>query len=339
MRQRYGCNNCSSSFATKSKYTFSRLLIERLVKQHVSGKSSYRDLARDHLSKEKICQWVYEYGQNCKTTIEVAKELKPRWSGYLTADGKVIKVSKRKSCLLVGVDNTGDIVHTHFIDAPENKTGWDRFFRELRDNIHYPLKGLTSDGNPDILATSKRYLTNFRYQICTKHAQERIDRTFGYKMVIREKREKDYLREIELRNILRALLNAPDYNEFLEGFHYLRRIRKKFNSPICQNLLKYLDDNLHSFISHYFDPKIPRTNNLAENVIRQYNRRLKLIEGFRFTRTAEAYLRLLTMYLRFRKHTDAKKGNRFKNGKSKLEIAKANISTTTDWLKYSQRTY
>jgi len=104
------------------KYTYSRKLINELSKEYFETKSSYRDLSRKYnINKEKINNWVKDSSANFKNTIDVAKELKPVWSGYLTVDGKIIKYHGRKGCMYIGVDRSGDIAHVSAGDSFENK--------------------------------------------------------------------------------------------------------------------------------------------------------------------------------------------------------------------------
>jgi serine protease inhibitor len=104
-RQRYFCSTCVSSFSVTSKFTYAKSLVMELIKEYFETKSSYRDLSRKYnLDKKRINDWVKDYSSNCKTTIDLAKELKPSWTGYLTADGKITKYRGLKGCLYIGVE-------------------------------------------------------------------------------------------------------------------------------------------------------------------------------------------------------------------------------------------
>lgn len=238
-----------------------------------------------------------------------------------------------RNCLVAGVDFNGDIPLVEYEQAPENKSQYMRFFEGLRE-LEYPLHGLVSDGNPDIYAAARGHFSHFRYQTCLKHFTRSIDRSFGYLTVKRRKLDKEYQSELLLRDQIYSLIWTKKYEDFLNQYHILKR--KKLKSENCQRMIAKLKYNLHSIIAHYFDPGLQLTNNLAENFIKQINRRLKLIEGFQNPKTAEGYLRLLVMYLRFKPYTDARGFNKYRNGKSRLELADVDTKNI-DWLKFSQK--
>lgn len=282
----------------------------------------------------KIWSWVNEYAINSKTTKEISQELKPQWTGYLVADGKVVKVRGKKNCLVVGIDLSGDIPLTEYEVGPENKSQYVRFFKNLKE-LNYPLRGLVSDGREDIHSAAKLSYGNFRHQICLTHFLKSIDRTFSYLTIRRQRLDQEFKLELEMRNEIYLLLYSKDYYEFLNRYHNLK-LKKYFKSEYCQKMWFKLQNNLHSIISHYFDKDLQLTNNQAENFIKQINRRLKTIEGFQRPETAEAYLRLLITHLRFKPYTDARRNNKHKNGKSRLELAGVKTKHL-DWLKFSQK--
>ena len=334
--QRYKCKVCGKTFTKAKKYHFSLSLKEEYIKRHIEGKSSYRDLSHSSgIDKMKICNWVKEYALNSKTTKEVSQELKPKWSGYLVVDGKTIKVRGKRNCLAIGIDYTADIPLTEYEIGPENKSQYVRFFKNLKE-LNYPLRGLISDGREDIHSAAKQVYDCFHHQLCLKHFLKSIDRTFGYLTVKRSRLEKDYQLELELRSKLYELIYTKDYYQFLDKYHSIRSKRKYFKSGYCQKMHFKIQNNLHSIIAHYFDPKLCLTNNSAENIIKQLNRRLKLIEGFQSSITAESYLRLLVMYLRFKPYTDARNIYKHRNGKNRLELSGAKTKDI-NWLKFSQK--
>lgn len=93
-------------------------------------------------------------------------------------------------------------------------------------------------------------------------------------------------------------------------------------------------DKLFQIVPHYVDGNIPQTNNLAETTIKQYERRLKTMEGFQTTTSSNNFLNLLTTFLRCKLYTDCKKQNRYKNGQSRLQLADVNMDADK-WLFYS----
>lgn len=322
------------------KYTYSRKLINELSKEYFETKSSYRDLSRKYnINKEKINNWVKDSSANFKNTIDVAKELKPVWSGYLTVDGKIIKYHGRKGCMYIGVDRSGDIAHVSAGDSFENKSGWSMFFRDLEQEINYPLVVLISDGNPDILAACCNYYKYFIYQTCIFHFLKRIDRIFGYLTVIRNKVKREQFNlEIEMRCKIYKLIHQKSLNSFVNDYNNIiyTFFEKYYHSRYCYLMLEVLKNNLGYITPHYFDDKIFKTSNMAETTIKQYERRLKSIEGFQSFPGLKNYINIFTMFLRFKKYTDCRKNNSYKNGNSRLQIVGVDTKKI-DWFEYGQK--
>ena len=250
-------------------------------------------------------------------------------------DGKTIKVKGKRNCLVIGIDYTADIPLTEYEIGAENKTQYVRFFKNLKE-LNYPLRGLVSDGREDIHSAAKQVYSSFHHQLCLKHFLKSIDRTFGYLTVKRSRLEKEFKLELELRSNLYELIYTKDYYQFLNKYHLIKSERRYFKSEYCSKMWFKLQNNIHSIIAHYFDHRLCLTNNSAENIIKQLNRRLKLIEGFQSSITAESYLRLLVMYLRFKPYTDARNIHKYRNGKSRLELSRVRTKDL-DWLKFSQK--
>jgi hypothetical protein len=74
-----------------------------------------------------------------------------------------------------------------------------------------------------------------------------------------------------------------------------------------------------------------RDNNIAENVIKQLGKKLRLMEGFSSLASAERFTRLLVGCYRFKRFTDSRRNGG--NGHSPLELAGAQPAMP-DWLDY-----
>lgn len=248
-------------------------------------------------------------------------------------DGKILKVKGKRHSIVLGVDFTGDIPVSEYEDSSENKYQYYRLFKSLKE-IGYNLKGVTSDGNPDILRALRQVYPTLKHQTCLRHFRKSIERTFGYLTVKRQNREKDFRKEIELKDKIVQMIYAKSYSDFLLQYQYIQRRLRIYQTIYCKIMWQKVKYNLSSLTARFFDSKLHTTNNLAENVIKQFNRRLKTIEGFQSQKTAEGYLRLLVTYWRFKPFTDSR--YKKKNGKSRLQIAGVNTKKL-DWLKISQK--
>lgn len=189
---------------------------------------------------------------------------------------------------------------------------------------------MVSDGNEDIFRSAKYHYPLVIFQTCCEHYLRKTDRMIGYQKIIREKRQRECAVELKIRFLVKQMLFAKTHDEFLvywRGILYLPH-----QSPLLNFIRKDIKRNLVFLTAHFFENKIPRTNNLAESFIKQIKRRLKTLEGFGSHKTANGYLHPLTIFLRFKPYTDAKK----KNGQSRLQLAGVETKDI-DWLKFSQK--
>jgi hypothetical protein len=74
-------------------------------------------------------------------------------------------------------------------------------------------------------------------------------------------------------------------------------------------------------MAHHRHPQLPADNNVAENVIKQLGKKLRLMEGFSSFASAERCTRLLVGCYRFKRFTDSRRNGG--NGHSPLELAGA----------------
>ena len=118
-----------------------------------------------------------------------------------------------------------------------------------------------------------------------------------------------------------------------EAFSDLNEFERKFMVKYQKSIIKTFKRYSSIIGTHFYHPNIPRDNNIAENIIKQLNRRIKLFAGFQRADTAYAVIKLLVMWYRFKTFTDSR--DKTKNGRSPLQLA--GVSTKNlDWLKYSR---
>jgi hypothetical protein len=77
-------------------------------------------------------------------------------------------------------------------------------------------------------------------------------------------------------------------------------------------------------MAHHFTPGLASDNNVTENVIKQLNKKLRLMEGFESIESAERYVRLLVGCYRFKRFTDSCR--KTENGRSPLELAGVDLA-------------
>jgi hypothetical protein len=344
----------------------------------VEERTSYRVLAKR--SREKygvklgattVQRLVLEVARRCKSPAELSSELGLDWRGFLIADDKHISIRGKNVAWYVAVDRGGDIPHVEVMPEP-TVGGMVQFFSVLRDELGYPLKGLTSDEESLFALAYGRVYPGKPHQICIKHVLDGIDRRIGYTAKKRDlERWKQRTREV-LRSVPdRKLQGAPErsWKEIRRGLTRIKelrlsldpieRLRKALHRLLTSQTYEIAQgrwaafhrhpDRAHdvhrimveivgrkwqSLTVHYQHPGMPRTNNDAESVMRQLEQRLKTIGSFGSIGNAQAYINLLVAYLRMKPYTDCKGGRKLRNGFSRLELAGVN-NPGKDWLKMS----
>lgn len=273
--------------------------------------------------------WVNEAGRRCKDLIETNLELKPCWSGILGLDGKPIKFAggKKKTAFLAVDCGTKDLVHLDLIDD-ENEKELEDFLLLIKEKLKYPSSFIISDlGKGRILINLiKKIFPNVPHQACIVHFMRYVDTWLP-----KSKKSKYYKQNKFLRERIHKILFASNFKEadaFLEELLSLRsRFKVTYQNAVLKSLLKHYE----LFMQHFHYHNMPRDNNVVENIVKQLNRKLKQIDGFKNRDNAYNFLKLWAMCYRFKAFTDS----RYNNGKAPLELAKVDISHR-DWLSFSK---
>lgn len=312
---------------------------------------------------------VLEVAEQCKTPAEMSRQLGLDWRGFLIVDDKHISVHGKNVVWYVSVDRGGDILHAEVMPA-QTVGGMVEFFEVLRDDLSYPMKGLTTDEESLFTLAYRRVYPGKPHQICIKHVLDGIDRRIGYtakqraleawKRRIREvvrslpgrKQDGSYDRSVHeitqgmkrikefklnlgpierLRKSLRRILMSRTYESALARWAVFHRHPDRGHEA-HRIMTEVIGRKWRSLTAHYDHPGMPRTNNDAESVMRQLELRLKTIGSFGKIHNAKAYVNLLVAYLRMKPYTDCRGSRKRRNGLSRLELAGAEIAVK-DWLR------
>ena len=339
--QRFLCRSCNTSFTSGRKRArpgakFADDVVEEAVRFYVQGLTSYRVLASllEHrcgqsVGRAALNNWVHELGQQAKSPLEVSIELRPRWGGFLGIDGKVIFIQGKRHCLLLGVDHpTQDLVHALVLPG-ETAEGLARLETEARLDAGYELKGVVADLGAGFAQTHRDYFGAVPFQACRVHFDRRLDSDIPKAMW--SAKAPLYA---ELKARIRAVLYAPTYDDGRLLLRALVDERVRFKGIGNVNVIRALERNFDVYMAHHLTPGLPPDNNVTENVIKQLNKKLRLMEGFQSPESAEGYVRLLVGCYRFKRFTDSCR--RADNGKAPLELAGVDL-TGRDWLSFLLR--
>jgi len=249
-----------------------------------------------------------------------------------------------------------------------------KFIDEIEKELNYPFKGIISDMQENIIYSLASKKPKIPHQFCKTHILRGIDRvlkilpyhnqlskllkklrslksTFIYPHSLKKqsllKELKDtqnkianlkrkYKDILTLRRYLRIYVLSNSFGKVETRLKKIKRLKNKYKHKrkiynLIVNLIKYQDN----IFAHLKTPFLPYTNNQLENLIKQYERRLKTIEGFgKNQKATEGYLNLMGIYQCFKPHTDCRSKNKYKNGKSPLELAGVSVKGL-DWVGFA----
>jgi transposase-like protein len=336
--QRFWCKSCLTTFTherrtARPRARFADDVVQEAVRTYVQGLASYRVLANmlEHrlgwpVSRVTLNSWVQEFAAQAQRPIEVSLELAPKWGGFLGVDGKAIYVRGNKHCLLIGVDHpTQDLVHALVLES-ETADGFARLVTEARLDAGYPLKGVVADLGPGFAQAHRDHFGVVPFQACRVHFDRRLDSN-----IPKAKWSKRAPLYVELKERIRAVLFADTHERARLLADELIAERKRFKDTGNVDVIHALRRGFDLYAEHHLTPGLPADNNVTENVIKQLNKKLRLMEGFESIESAERYVRLLVNCYRFKRFTDSCR--KTENGKSPLELAGVDL-TGRDWLSF-----
>ena len=265
----------------------------------------------------------------------MAQELKPSWSGYLLIDAKTIFVKKEKFYLLLTADALTQDIPMATFSFSEDYPSYYKLLRTIKDNIKFPLHGITTDGDPGLLKAIKTVFPHAPSPLCTKH----LDRYHRYYFNYQYQGNREGI-DLFLK-LTSQLLFASDLwrlDHLLQVYFdcrpYLSHGSKFGQSVGLAKELENFESKFKNLWVHFYHPGMPSTTNILEGIIRQLSRKIDDTDGFNSPATAWNSLKLLIMNYRFKKFSCSHNGN---NGKSPLELAKVKTNKI-NWIRFSQKT-
>lgn len=376
--QRYECLSCGGYFCKRrekgKKYTFGFKV--EVTRMHVEERLSYRVMAKrvrerfgKRISPKLLCQMVNEVAERSKSSVEIQREYRPQWSGYLTVDDKWVRVKGKRLLSLVAVDASGDPLHSE-LHTGQTQEVYDEFLLYVRDRLGYRVKGVTTDLDERLERAVRRVFSPaLVHQKCLWHATEVVKELTEYLPTVRRVKKLTHqindLRESladrkqslydARRNLdklqqeliplaqqqsqkelllerFRAIVFAPDRATSEQRWKSVRRVYRSTYPSVVHFVARHWE----GLLAHQHDAKILKTTVRAENINRQFQRRFKTIEAFQSAQTAFHYQNLYRNYLRFKPYTDCRGTRKACNGSSPLQLCQASI-TNPDWIKQAIR--
>lgn len=370
IRRRPGCKYSEDIYVETIKRHIEdrsgyRIISKRLretTKTFISKSTVHNYLKQASLSSRSLISIIKEF--NPKLTGFL----------HLDGKGIKVKGKNKWSLtLFIAQDSMGLPIHQDLMEG-ENKLAVMNFLDALNKDLNYYPRGIISDMREDIIQAVKEKIPQIPHQFCLTHILRGIDRVVKYQpyhtqaskllrrlkalrsifvypylnkkeSLIAEYRQikqkikalkARYRPQLLARRYLRIYVLSKTARKAEQRLKTIKKLKTKFQQQrkILNhiNLLIKYKDNIFYHLSHSY---MPYTNNTLENLIKQYERRLKTIEGFGNNQEIiKGYLNLMAICYCFKSYTDCRKNNKYKNGKSPLEIA--GVSTKSlDWVRFA----
>ena len=328
--QYWYCKDCKRVFRPSKSESINFSLKAKACDLYYDAESSYRAVSRQlGIAPYRLFKIINSLGANCKSTIDVARELNPNWSGYLFVDEKSIWIKGDEWFILIAVDlKTQDIVHWDLVPKEDEiNIAW--FLIIIKMVIKYPFKGLISDLLPEFYGTSRWLLSGIPHQFCTYHAYRATDFYIKYHYT-----GNDRLWAERFLTITRIICRCKRFETALRALEYLERHQNELRKAKLIKRMNILRIRFPYLIHRFDDQNLKSDNNIVENVIKQLNQKFKKVAGFESYTTAYNSISLLVMRYRFHKFTCSRiAGN---NGKSPLKLAGVDTSKI-NWVQFSQK--
>ncbi len=170
----------------------------------------------------------------------------------------------------------------------ETAEGFARLVTEARLDAGYPLEGVVSDLAPGFAQIHQDHFGVVPFQACRVHFDRRLDSN-----IPKAKWSKKAPLYAELKERIRAVLYADTYEEARSLADKLIAERKRFKDTGNVDVIHAHRRSFDPYMAHHFTPGLPADNNVTENVIKQLNKKIRLMEGFESIESAERYVCLL----------------------------------------------
>jgi hypothetical protein len=305
--------------------------VRKIANTYFDTRGSYRRTAKSvdyKLGHMQVFRIIEKLGRGCKDAVQVAKELRPRWSGILGLDGKTIDVGGENKVLADAVDlGTQDSVDSALVPI-EDHPSLCSFLREVRDEIGYRPRMLVIDDDRAWRAACETVFPGVPIQLCVVHFERVVDRIIPKRKRTPEQEEfKQLVRRVLYAKSRKAAGRAMD--EILEA-----RRSKRFVGRKVAHITFSLVRSFRLLTAHFGVRTRFRDNNITEGVNDKLGMKLFLIRGFKKEESARNTLKLIVMHYRFNPFSSCKIKEH--NGKSPLNLAGVDTSRL-DWIVYSQR--
>lgn len=288
--QRYYCHHCKTSFTHFGKdkrKKASNYLKQKVVFDYVISKSSLQDIRRRYgVSRSTILNWLHDI--SATTTLRIRIDA-TRCSGIIQIDGKEIKIKGKKKTIFLSIDAKTKQPLSFMVCDGENKNTAEQFLKNLKSRYPREIRGIISDFGRGkcFLGVVKKVLPNVPHQVCLVHYNRYV-----WLFIPRTKRSKFYLRNQLLKSLIKNVVRSSTREESLFWLERLNHFKPLFRASYHKRFIKSINKN-YDVLTKFLDYDFLNTNtNIVENMIRQLERKLKNLDGFKSEKNLDCFINL-----------------------------------------------
>ena len=286
--QRYYCHECGTSFTHFGKDRRKKTsddLKQKVVFDYVRSKSSLQDIRRRYgVSRSAILNWLHSISTTRDLGIRIDAS---RCSGIIEIDGKELKVKGKKRTVFLSIDAKTKQPLTLMVCEGENKESAEQFLKNLKNLYPREIRGIVSDFGRGkcFLGVVKKVLPHVPHQICLVHFNRYV-----WLFIPRTKRSKFYLRNQLLKYLIRNVVKSSTREESLFWLEKVNHFKPFFRASYHKRFIRSINKN-YDALTKFFDYDFLNTNtNIVENMIRQLERKLKNLDGFKSDKNLDCFL-------------------------------------------------
>ncbi len=276
--QRFLCNDCGISFThfgCKIRKRTSDALKKQAVLDFVLTKNSLREVgSRYRISQTSVLNWLSVISDETHSFSIDASQC----SGVIQIDGKEIKVCGKKKSILLSIDAKTKQPLSYKISEGENKQTAEIFLKSLREEYPVKICGIISDFGRGkcFLGVVNNVFPQVAHQICLVHFERYV-----WMFIPRTKRSRFYLRNSLLKSMIKNVIKASSREESMYWLDKINHFKPFFRASYHNRFIRSINKN-YEYLTKYYDYDFLETNtNVIENMIRQLNRKLKNLDGFK----------------------------------------------------------
>jgi len=288
--QRYYCHYCRTSFThfgkDKRKKT-SDDLKQKVVFDYVISKSSLQDIRRRYgVARSTILNWL----QRISTTLSLGIRIDAaRCSGVIQIDGKELKIKGKKKTVFLSIDAKTKQPLSCMVCDGENTRTAEQFLKNLKNRYPREIRGVVPDFGRGkcFLGVVKRILPNVPHQVCLVHYQRYV-----WLFIPRTHRSRFYLRNQLLKSLIKNVVKSSTREESLFWLERINHFKPFFRASYHKRFIRSINKN-YDVLTKFLDYDFLNTNtNIVENMIRQLDRKLKNLDGFKSNKNLDCFIKL-----------------------------------------------